>query len=81
MPARYCPPVLGGRGRSPEGVKIIDYKKADTQKRVSANFLISQNLFYYNFCINRLLIICRNGNNVNPRVRQVYWRASLTSIY
>ena len=38
MPARYCPPVLGGRGRSPEGVKIIDYKKADTQKRVSANF-------------------------------------------
>ena len=32
MSARYCPPVLGGRGRSPEGVKIIDYKKADTQQ-------------------------------------------------
>ena len=40
MPARYCPPVLGGRAQRAEGVKIIDYKKADTQKRVSANSLI-----------------------------------------
>ena len=38
MPARYCPPVLGGRGRSPEGVKIIDYKKADTQQMSVCQF-------------------------------------------
>ena len=38
MPTRYCPPVLGGRGRSPEGVKIIDYKKADTQQMSVCQF-------------------------------------------
>ena len=32
MPTRYCPPVLGGRAQQAEGVKIIDYKKADTQQ-------------------------------------------------
>ena len=38
MSARYCPTVLGGRGRSPEGVKIIDYKKADTQQMSVCQF-------------------------------------------